>query len=545
METVRPIGEMKTARDAEAQDARSTGLSLAPSRDVASREMRLRAAFALVGFALAAGGVWFADPAQWLTYGVTFALLFVTYFFWVDLPPPWVIVLPYLSTTIGFVYIVGPVIATLDYVAERLALAVMVALHRRGAWRPPLYLRRIIELRAKRKRIPRSVAIDYWSVHAIIPVGLVARWICFTYLTAHSPQMSRIVAIGLSEIVSISFWGVLTLLLPLPFKGWMPDLGASGKPVALDERIDQTLGTFGAFLEPLVFLISYGYAAHGLPGAVAWSLVSIAPHYILKLLNDRREALRQQHDAMRETSASLKLANEALEEKQEELRTFVYTVTHDLKNPLGAIQITADLLRESDGHALSRSGAEHLERIIRLATSTDEMIRDLMELFKITSTPEPHGWVDLDALVARTLDALHPQIQAKGIEVDAGRLPAVWGQAGKLGHVLTNLVGNAVKYVPATRGRISLSAESANGRVRLAVRDNGIGIPAAYHEGIFELFSRVPGKEQAVDGKVVAGTGMGLAIVKRIVEAHHGRVWVESAPGAGSTFWIELPTRPE
>jgi signal transduction histidine kinase len=107
--------------------------------------------------------------------------------------------------------------------------------------------------------------------------------------------------------------------------------------------------------------------------------------------------------------------------------------------------------------------------------------------------------------------------------------------------VVTNLLSNALKYVPAASGRVEVTGALEDGCVCLSVRDNGIGIPAAYHRGIFELFGRVPGQEQVVDGQVVAGTGVGLAIVKRIVEAHAGTVAVESEPGAGSRFTVRLP----
>jgi signal transduction histidine kinase len=259
------------------------------------------------------------------------------------------------------------------------------------------------------------------------------------------------------------------------------------------------------------------------------------------VLIEQNTSLQQTSDALRDANQALEGKAQALEQKQEELRDFVYTVTHDLKNPLGAIQITADLLRESDGTALSPEGSDHLQRIMRLAGSTDEMIRDLMEFFKITSQREQDTWVPLESLVDRAIDGLGPQIAAKDIRVDVGALPRVWGQKEKLRHVVTNLLSNAVKYVPARGGQVKLSAVSENGHVRFCVEDNGIGIPPAYHEGIFELFARVPGKEQIVEGEVVSGTGVGLAIVKRIVEAHDGRVWVESALGAGSRFFVELP----
>src|SRR6266852_3025219 len=194
--------------------------------------------------------------------------------------------------------------------------------------------------------------------------------------------------------------------------------------------------------------------------------------------------------------------------------------------------VIADLILQREGAGLGAEGREDLERIVHLAGGTEDMIRDLLELFRITSQPEAPAWVELGALVERALETLRPQIAAKGVRVEIGPLPRVWGQGRKLGHVVSNLLGNAVKYVAAEQGEIAVLGGAENGSVCLSVRDNGIGIPPAYHRGIFELVGRVPGREQEVDGRAVGGTGVGLAIVKRIVEAHRGSVAVESAPGA-------------
>jgi len=244
-------------------------------------------------------------------------------------------------------------------------------------------------------------------------------------------------------------------------------------------------------------------------------------------------------------NAELAAKARALEEKQEELKSFVYTVTHDLKSPLSAILLIADLLLQREAAGLAAESREDLERIVRLAGGTEDMIRDLLELFRITSQPEAPAWVELGVLVEGALETLRPQIAAKGARVEVGALPRVWGQPRKLGHVVSNLLGNAVKYVAADHGEITVSGGVENGSARLSVRDNGIGIPPAYHRGIFELFGRVPGQEQKVDDQAVGGTGVGLAVVKRIVEAHEGSVAVESRPGAGSCFTVRLPASGE
>jgi signal transduction histidine kinase len=259
------------------------------------------------------------------------------------------------------------------------------------------------------------------------------------------------------------------------------------------------------------------------------------------LARDLQEKVAERTAALTESNRELGSKARALEEKQDELRDFVYTVTHDLKGPLSAILLTADLLLQREGEALGAESRADLERIVRLAGGTEDMIRDLMELFRITSLPEAPTWVELGPLVARGLETLHPHIAAKGARVDVGTLPRVWGEPKKLAHVVTNLLTNALKYVPAGEGRVEVAGAMENGSVRLSVRDNGIGISPAYQRGIFDLFGRAPAPEQVVDGEAVGGTGVGLAIVKRIVESHRGTVTVESAPGAGSCFTVRLP----
>jgi signal transduction histidine kinase len=235
----------------------------------------------------------------------------------------------------------------------------------------------------------------------------------------------------------------------------------------------------------------------------------------------------------------------ALESRQEDLKAFIYAVTHDLKSPLTNILLSADLIRGRDAARLAEDSREDLARVMRLAEGGEAMIQDLLALFQITSAPESASSVNLEGLVAQALDGLRSEIDAKNLRVRVGPLPRVWGDAGKLRHVLANLLGNAVKYVSAGEGEVEVTGRTDDGGVVLCVRDNGIGIPPDFQKNVFEVFRRVPGAGRTVDGRVVDGTGVGLAIVKRIVEAHGGTVWVESAPGAGSRFFVRLPAGPE
>jgi signal transduction histidine kinase len=275
--------------------------------------------------------------------------------------------------------------------------------------------------------------------------------------------------------------------------------------------------------------------------ALAFLTLNFLALYTNRYGHQLRNLTRHLQEKVSERTAELEAKARALEEKQEELRNFVYTVTHDLKSPLSAILLMGDLVLQRESGTLGAESREDLERIVRLAGGTEDMIRDLLQLFRITSQPEAATWVDLGRLVAESLETLRPQIAAKGIRVEVGALPRVWGEPRKLGHVVSNLLGNAVKYVAAGRGEIAVAGGVEDGTAVLSVRDNGIGIPAEYHRGIFELFGRVPGQEQQVDGEAVGGTGVGLAIVKRIVEAHRGAVSLESEPGAGSRFSVRLP----
>jgi signal transduction histidine kinase len=264
-------------------------------------------------------------------------------------------------------------------------------------------------------------------------------------------------------------------------------------------------------------------------------------HQIRNLTRHLREKVAERTTELTTLNAELAAKAQALEAKQAEFRDFVYTVTHDLKGPLSSILLTADMLLQRDLSGLDAESRQNVERILRLAGVAEDMIRDLLELFRITSLSEAPEWVELSGLARAAVDALRPQIAAKGARVDVNGLPRVWGQPRKLGRVLANLLDNAVKYVPAGRGRIEIAGEIAAGEVVLSVRDNGIGVPDAYRRAIFDLFRRVPAEEQLVDGKAVAGTGVGLTAVKRIVEAHGGSVSVAGAAGGGSCFTVRLP----
>jgi signal transduction histidine kinase len=150
--------------------------------------------------------------------------------------------------------------------------------------------------------------------------------------------------------------------------------------------------------------------------------------------------------------------------------------------------------------------------------------------------------VDLAATVGKIVDALHDSIAAKKVQVAVGELPPAWGDPTALEQVFANLIGNAVQYLDPDRpGRIEVDGTASDGAALppglrvYRIRDNGLGIPEAYHQRMFTAFSRF-------HAGIAQGEGIGLALVRRMVERHGGRIWLESAPGLGTTFFVALPT---
>jgi two-component system phosphate regulon sensor histidine kinase PhoR len=218
--------------------------------------------------------------------------------------------------------------------------------------------------------------------------------------------------------------------------------------------------------------------------------------------------------------------------------TFVSTVSHDLKNPIAGIVLTTEMMKRA-GRNNARHD-EHCEIILKVARGMNELISDLLDLGKIESGMEPSREpVDLVALAREVEASLTPQAEAKRIALSV-TLPAratVIASPGRMRQVLANLAGNAVKYTP-DGGRVDLTVTTEGDQVRVTVTDSGIGIPASALPYVFDKFYRV----KSAATREIEGTGLGLAITKSLVEAHGGRIWVESQEGRGSTFGFSLPS---
>ncbi len=238
-----------------------------------------------------------------------------------------------------------------------------------------------------------------------------------------------------------------------------------------------------------------------------------------------------------------------LKELEQVKNDFVNTVSHDLKNPIATLRLGAGLLDRA-GH-LNEQQRQLQERLLNTVAYMEELVTDLLDLGKIEMGLEmrPESFY-LATLAAEVLEAFRPEAEEKAIELLVDMEPELrlLTDPVRLKQALRNLLGNAIKYTPAGGkvlltaygtevGRLETAATEARRLVTVKVADTGLGIPAEALPYIFDKFYRV----QSGATRQIRGTGLGLAITKSIIEAHQGRIWVESEEGVGSTFSFTLP----
>lgn len=223
--------------------------------------------------------------------------------------------------------------------------------------------------------------------------------------------------------------------------------------------------------------------------------------------------------------------------KISDTESLLYDVTHDLKGPLVSMAGFAALLDKEYGEDLKGAGKTYIEKIISNTDRMQKMVHALLEFLR--ARPEKMEEVDSSKLIQSALHRLRPQIKQRGIQVVVQtKLPQLVADPEKLIEVFFKLLDNALTYGQPNL-RIEIGCRQEPEAWHFYVRDNGPGVPPEYHEKIFELFQRLPEASKLNP----QGIGAGLALVRKIVEEHGGQAWVESAPGAGSSFWISLPKR--
>lgn len=246
-------------------------------------------------------------------------------------------------------------------------------------------------------------------------------------------------------------------------------------------------------------------------------------------------AMRDVTDRHR-TEAALRQANADLRRSNRELEQFAYIASHDLQTPVRAVASFAELLQLRYGERLDERGHAYLRQITRGGQRMKRLVDDLLAFSRLNTQQRPLEPTDSLAVLGEVLELLAPELERTGGGVTSGPLPVVRADEGQVSRLLVNLIGNALKYhregVPP---RVQVTAERDGQAWRFAVADNGAGVESRYLAQVFEPFKRLHAHDQ------VEGSGLGLAVSRKIVERHGGRLWLESTPGEGSTFFFTLP----
>ena len=224
-----------------------------------------------------------------------------------------------------------------------------------------------------------------------------------------------------------------------------------------------------------------------------------------------------------------------LERSNAELQQFAYVASHDLQEPLRMVSSYLGLIEKRYGDRLDHTALEFIGFAIDGAHRMQNLINDLLEYSRVGTRGKPLTPTDAGAVLGAALENLQIAVQDSGATVHCGPMPHVLADEGQLLRLFQNLIGNALKYHrPGVAPEVRVTAQQVDGLWRFSVSDNGIGIEPQYYDRVFMIFQRLHTRQE------YSGTGIGLAICKKIVERHRGRIWVESEPGVGSTFLFTL-----
>lgn len=257
------------------------------------------------------------------------------------------------------------------------------------------------------------------------------------------------------------------------------------------------------------------------------------------ILRESNEALElrvaERTTQLNRQKEELQQSIEALLRSNMDLQRFAYIASHDLQSPLRSIAGFVQLLQMEYGNKLDARAEEWIRRTVKSVEQLQVLIRDLLAYSRVDTQAHPFESIAFADVVRDTLLLLEASVRDSGAEVSYGELPVVMGDRPQLIQLMQNLIGNALKFRGDAPPRVQISANRADGVWVISVRDNGIGISPRQHERIFEIFQRAHSQQE------YPGTGIGLAVCRRVVHRHGGRIWVESEPGQGSTFHFTIP----
>jgi signal transduction histidine kinase len=326
-----------------------------------------------------------------------------------------------------------------------------------------------------------------------------------------------------------------------------------GHEFSLDDLLTYTLLTlFPSGKERALFSALIAVVSNGQPikGPVDYPQFGLTYEYDISSFRDGVLMITTDITPLRVYQQQLEANNVALVRSNEYLQQFAYVASHDLQEPLRKIQAFSDLLLTQYAEKIDSLGQDLLKRQQSAAQRMQTLVKDLLEYSRLTNQQLPFEPLSLQGIVQGVLNDLETTIRGTGAQVTVDDLPTIPGNATQLRQLLQNLIANALKFAqpglpPEVRVQVAylrtdqlpqpVLTTPGNRWIALTVADNGIGFDESHRERIFELFHRLHGRSQ------YTGTGIGLAVVKKVVENHRGFITATSQPGAGSTFTVYLP----
>ncbi len=251
-------------------------------------------------------------------------------------------------------------------------------------------------------------------------------------------------------------------------------------------------------------------------------------------ITERKKA----EEELRVSKKQLQAINEELNRSNMELQQFAYVTSHDLREPLRMVASFLELLdRKYRGKILDDKAGEYVDYAVNGAVRMQQMIDDILAYSRVETTGRPLALVDMNSVISIVKDDLKAEIESTGSLIIHAELPNIKADQLQMVLLLENLIGNSMKFNDKAVPEIKVRAERMEGEWVFAVEDNGIGFSPEYSDKIFLMFERLHSKEQ------YPGTGIGLAICKKIVERHGGKIWAESEEGKGATFYFSIPIK--
>lgn len=366
-----------------------------------------------------------------------------------------------------------------------------------------------------------------------------------TYVDAN-PAACRLLGYERSELLGLTVWEITCGLEQSDFqKSWRSFLSTGKQSGEYQVRHKD-----GHAIDA-----EYRAVANVVPGLHLSTLRDVtARKRAVEALHESRQELEVLNATLEqrvaERTAALQRANRLLTQRNQELQEFAYVASHDLQEPLRKIRAFGDLLRSRSGDRLEKESHLYLERMTQAAARMSTLLEDLLTFSRVATHGQPFEPVDLDEVLHNVLTDLDLLMEEAGARVEVEPLPTIDADAAQMRRLMQQLIENAIKFRDPERTpivEVRADVHSADGThtvhedvdevCRLVVEDNGIGFEEKQRERIFDPFQRLHGRS------AYGGTGMGLAIGRRIVERHGGTITAESTPGAGSRFLVTLPMR--